>query len=103
VTFRDPLFTDPSSWKHPDEWKKHYLEDRSPEELRKDVTTAHDRIRLLVRANDELRTQVLQCKSALQKLGWAKIWIKILTFLVAAEGSVIGWLLQAFLSRFPLK
>lgn len=68
---------------------------RSPEQLVNDVNTLNDFTRQLVQEKNVITRNLLIAQRRLDVAGW-KLWT--LGIVVAGEGTVIGWLVRAFLS-----
>lgn len=97
MTVRDPLLID--AWKTeiaPDQRKHYYQDDLSNDELRKSLNTAHDRIRQLTTANNQLVSR--QAKLQKSKL-WSTIWNRILTASMVGAWAVILTLLKIVLEK----
>ena len=69
---------------------------RSPDELIRDVNVLHDFTRNLVREKTEMEIKLEQTRNRL-KFANLKIWI--LTFVVGAEGAILGCLFKWFVER----
>jgi hypothetical protein len=90
---RDPLLIDEP--RIPEEWRRNYLV-RSPEKLAGDVTRLYDENWLLKRENGRMQQALLDTERRLNSAG-LKMWI--MGLVLGAQGSVIGWLVKAFLER----
>lgn len=70
---------------------------RTHDELIQDVNVLHDFTKKLVK--EKIRMQG-EMREARDQVKWANFKIWALMIVMAAEGSVIGWLVQEFLARF---
>jgi hypothetical protein len=70
---------------------------RTHEELISDVNVLHDFTRKLVKEKIQMQGEM---RKAQDQVKWANFKIWALMIVMAAEGSVIGWLVQEFLARF---
>ena len=94
---RDPLLIE--AWQtqiHPDQ-RKHYEQDTLTNvELRKSLNEAHDRIRKLTTANNQLVGRQAKIQETRR---WEKIWTRILLASNAGSWAVILLLLKMFLEH----
>jgi chromosome segregation ATPase len=89
--------------------KRSDYSDRTPEQLSKDVNVLHqftrqlvqekneiqDRLRTLRKAKDEMQQSLSKAE---RKVDMANLKIWILTIVLAAEGTIIGWMVHEFLA-----
>lgn len=97
---RDPLYIDPSTeWKTeipPDQKLQYEKVKLNNESLQKSLNEAHDRIRRLTSTNN---SQAIKLGAATRRLDLAGIKLWILGGVVAAQATVLGWLVKVFLDR----
>ncbi len=94
---RDPLLID--AWKTeiaPDQRKHYHQDSLSNDELRKSLNEAHDRIRKLTTANNQLVARQAKLQETRR---WEKIWNRILSASVVGAWAVILLLLKMILER----
>jgi uncharacterized membrane protein YgcG len=97
MAMKDPLLID--AWKTeiaPDQRRHYHQDELTNEELRKGLNEAHDRIRKLTSANNQLVGRQAKVQ---QTRKWERLWTRILTAAVVSAWAVILLLLKYVLEH----
>lgn len=96
---RDKLYIEPQEWtpEIPEEQRRHYEKVKlTNDALQSGLNEAHDRIRRLTSTNN---SQAARLQAATRRLDIAGVKLWVLGGVVAAQCTVLGWLVKMFLDR----